>query len=234
LKKQLKKVLKTLMRSIRGYDGYTHTFSQSGEDLIVYNYFRPQLFEGYKGFYVDIGAHDPFLGSNTQLLYNMGWRGINIEPLPGAIAQFEKYRKHDTNLAMAVGPTAEPLLFHMHPQAVMSALVTEDEAKAKGIPEAQLRKIPVKTLRSILEQYVPKGKQIDLLSVDAEGLDLEVLRTNDWDIYRPKAILIEINHRLVPEVLASPEHQYLTELGYHFMAKTIINNAVSTCLYVSE
>jgi hypothetical protein len=135
---------------------------------------------------------------------------------------------------MAVGPTAEPLLFHMHPQAVMSALVTEDEAKAKGIPEAQLRKIPVKTLRSILEQYVPKGKQIDLLSVDAEGLDLEVLRTNDWDIYRPKAILIEINHRLVPEVLASPEHQYLTELGYHFMAKTIINNAVSTCLYVSE
>jgi hypothetical protein len=54
------------------------TYGQEGEDLIL-----EKLFEGQKtGFFVDVGAHHPFRFSNTQLLYEWGWRGTTSSPLP--------------------------------------------------------------------------------------------------------------------------------------------------------
>ena len=56
-------------------------YSQEGEDMIL-----GKIFSGQKhGFYVDVGAHHPLRFSNTYLFYLKGWRGINIDAMPGSM-----------------------------------------------------------------------------------------------------------------------------------------------------
>lgn len=49
------------------------------------------------------------------------------------------------------------------------------------------------TLTDICNRYIKKEKQIDLLSIDTEGYDLQVLRSLDWMHWRPKMVICEIN-----------------------------------------
>lgn len=46
------------------------------------------------------------------------------------------------------------------------------------------------TLEKICDIYV-KDKQIDILSIDVEGLDMAVLESNNWEKYRPTYIIVE-------------------------------------------
>ena len=50
-------------------------YSQWGEDLFIQKYFKDKI----KGFYLDIGCFHPIMYSNTFLLFNKGWSGINID-----------------------------------------------------------------------------------------------------------------------------------------------------------
>ena len=52
------------------------SFSQKGEDLII----ERIIGNKEKGFYIDIGAHNPNVFNNTKRFYVKGWSGINIEP----------------------------------------------------------------------------------------------------------------------------------------------------------
>ena len=83
------------------------SYSEYYEDLILYLL----LFDIEKGFYIDVGAYDPIQVSVTKFFYLKGWRGINIEPLPGKIELFQKERPNDINLQLAVGEKKETLLF---------------------------------------------------------------------------------------------------------------------------
>jgi hypothetical protein len=67
------------------------SFSQFGEDRFLLRYFRDQT----SGFYVDVGASHPFSFSNTYLLYERGWRGLNLEPAPDDFALLQRHRPRD-------------------------------------------------------------------------------------------------------------------------------------------
>jgi hypothetical protein len=108
-----------------------HSYSQEGEDRVL----SSLLFKlhGGKhindGFYVDVGAHHPFLFSNTCLFYKQGWHGINIDAMPGSMAAFQKHRPRDINLESGVGQKAEKLKFFVFNEL---ALNTFDESLAKA------------------------------------------------------------------------------------------------------
>lgn len=55
------------------------------------------------------------------------------------------------------------------------------------------QRIPVRTitLASLLRQFWPAGRSIDLLNVDCEREDLAILQSNDWERYRPGVIIVE-------------------------------------------
>jgi hypothetical protein len=59
-----------------------------------------------------------------------------------------------------------------------------------------------------------KSKEIDLLSIDVEGFELEVLKSNNWNKYKPKIIILESNGTMSnPNVLY--EHiDFLRPIGY--------------------
>src|SRR5437868_6288327 len=74
------------------------SYSQDGEDLVLSRFLSSEN----KGFYVDVGAHHPTRFSNTYFFYKKGWRGINIDAMPGSMIAFDKMRPRDTNVEAAI------------------------------------------------------------------------------------------------------------------------------------
>ncbi|MCS6954957.1 MAG: FkbM family methyltransferase [Candidatus Calescibacterium sp.] len=81
--------------------------------------------------------------------------------------------------------------------------------------------LEVKPLSEILDDYLPKNTDIDFMNIDVEGMDLEVLETNDWDKYRPKIILVEIlNISSIEDLTKHEITKFLQKKGYVPFAKS--------------
>ena len=189
-------------------------FSQNGEDIVIQSLFPDK---GYIGFYVDVGAHHPTRFSNTALLAKRGWRGINIDPLPSAFRAFQSSRPGDINLCMGIAASRgnAPYLMHREPAFNRLALPELEGVVAGNIPNAdRTMTVEVDTLAAVLEKHLPAGRKIDLLTVDCEGLDEQVLRSNDWARFRPTAVCVE-DWQDDPE---SSLLAYMTSLGYRQVA----------------
>lgn len=161
--------------------------SQKGEDLAIDTYFHHKK----KGFYIDIGAYHPQRYNNTKFFYDRGWHGINIEPNPNAIQLFQKDRMKDVNLNIGIGSKVGTLLFYVFESAALS---TFSRKEADELLKADYRvrnkmNIQVDTLKNIMKKYVKS--RVDFISVDTEGLDMGVLKSNDWKKYRPTLLCVE-------------------------------------------
>jgi len=184
-----------ILESVSILQPYVHQILQSSsqfqEDLLI----DLLLNKKKTGFYVDIGANDPFFNSNTRRFYLRGWRGINIEPGFSEFKKIAENRLEDINLNMAVSNESGNLTFYQIGND--SSLSTLDHNTATKMAEAYklpLTSITVEVLplSQILDSYLD-NRQIDFMSVDAEGHDLAVLKSNDWDKYRPTLVMIESN-----------------------------------------
>lgn len=87
------------------------SYAQHGDDLFVMNLFNN--LEMKKFTYLDIGAHNPYIISNTALFYKMGCRGINVEANPNLIQYFYEYRPEDCNLNIGIGKQQGTMPFFM-------------------------------------------------------------------------------------------------------------------------
>ena len=200
------------MQTFRG------SYSQLGEDLVI-----DQLLNYKdKGVYVDIGAHHPTRLSNTKRFYNRGWRGINVDPNPFLIKKFKEERKEDINLILGVGKKNGFLFFYEFFPSTLSTLSAKEAKKYinEGFKLVSQKKVPVKTLSFILEKYC-KNKVINFLSVDTEGMDLEVLQSNNWKKYKPQVICVE-NHGNNKNIL-----NFLKEHGYQLKYNNGLNSIFS-------
>jgi FkbM family methyltransferase len=193
-------------------------YSQEGEDLVLARLFG----EGSIGVYVDVGAHHPLRFSNTHRLYLQGWRGVNVEPNPDQLALFERLRPGDVNVACGVSDAAGTLTYVMFNEPALNTFDAELAKTREGgaYRIVGTREIDVVPLADLLAQCLEPGTAIDLLTVDVEGLDLNVLRSNDWSRWRPRCVIAEALRSDVEAVLGSPLHAFLRAQGYRFFAKT--------------
>lgn len=226
MKPFLDRHLSPRLRTLRTYIGEmarhapVKSYSQEGEDLIL-----RRIFENRRGgFYVDVGAYHPILYSNTYLFYRMGWRGINIEPNPGSMRWFRRYRVHDINLAVGVSDVATDRRYYMFNEPALNTF-EEDVANRPTRNEKRVYRtgetvIPVKRLDTILREHLPADQTIDFLSVDVEGHELNVVRSNDWERFRPGCLLVEVLDGDLEEIVRSALHRLLKEADYTLYAKT--------------
>ena len=84
-------------------------------------------------------------------------------------------------------------------------------------------------MSDILEKYLERHHRIDFLSIDVEGLDLQVLKSNDWLKFRPKVVLVEILNTSIHSIHSDPIYEFLIDKSYHFFSK-----AVNTSFFVSN
>lgn len=165
-------------------------YSQYGEDVVLLSIFEKQC----EGFYVDVGAHHPTRYSNTYLLYKRGWRGINIDANPASIKLFKRDRPKDINILSGVAEKEGQMTYWMFSDPAVNSFSENDAHKWLGKTWIKLLKkeqVKVLPLKVILEKNLPPSAGIDLLNVDTEGLDLQVLRSNDWEKFKPKVIVVE-------------------------------------------
>ena len=198
------------------------SYSQDGEDMMLQTYYEKE--KHYKGFYIDVGAHHPYRFSNTAYFYKKGWRGINIEPSPTLFRSFQIRRKRDINLNVGISSYNTSIPFHIFND---QALNTFDEKLAQVRHSNNDRykivskiDIQIFTLRDILEKYLPSNQHIDFLTIDVEGLDLEVLKSNDWDRFQPDYILVECDEN-IENVHQDEVYQFLQEKNYRLAGRTL-------------
>ena len=197
-------------------------YAQEGEDCIL-----EEIFAGRKeGFYVDIGAHHPFGYSNTWKFYKKGWRGINIDATPGSMQLFKKFRPGDINLEIPVAGERKKMQFYMYREPALNGFLDEktlNENRRKGWELLESLELEALPLGGILDQYMPEGTSITLMSIDIEGLELAVLKSNDWKKYRPEMLIVEMSGTDLEQVLSHPVTEFLVSLGYKPTVKTLRN-----------
>ena len=202
------------------------SWSQHGEDNIIISLLN------YKknGFYVDIGAHHPYRFSNTYKLSQMGWRGINIDPLPGSKKLFDEARPSDINIEIGISDSDDILIYNIFEEGALNTFSSEMVIKAYvdyAVKPVSKRKVKVITLADCLEKYMPDEVSIDLMNIDVEGFDYRVLVSNNWSKYKPKVIVCEINNAEISKIINSDIYTFLSRNGYRFVAKTVLS-----CIFV--
>jgi FkbM family methyltransferase len=227
------RIRRLVPRSIKDFvlfrilDGYaSKSYSQEGEDMILRRFFA----EKPKGFYVDVGAHHPKRFSNTFHFYKQGWSGINVDAMPGSMQQFKRQRPRDINLEIPVGPDQHSLTYYIFNETALNGFdASLSQHRASTLDSYHIErtiKLDTRSLGSILDEYLPPNTLIDFMSVDVEGMDLEVLKSNNWNKYRPEIILVEILDSSLSELKSSNVDKFLESCGYEIYAK-----AVNTVLY---
>jgi FkbM family methyltransferase len=205
---------------------YRKSYSQCGEDMILSFIFYKAL-KIKKPTYLDIGAYDPYEDSNTAIFYENGSTGVNVEPNLERYEKIAKERKQDINLNLGVSSKEGFADFYMVSSEKMSTLVKPKAEKLLASYQMSIKstkKIKVITVNKIIEKYC-EGICPDLLSLDAEGMDLAILHSINWKKYSPTAICTETasystdgNEKKDVRLIS-----YLESKGYMVYADTRIN-----------
>lgn len=217
---------RTALREAFGEQKFSRlSYSQEGEDLVLLRLFENDA----PGVFVDVGAHHPFRFSNTSLLYQRGWRGINIDARPDGMEAFRRHRPRDINLQMGVSEAPGRLELYVFAEPALSTFdpALAQERRSMGWPTAGTRWVECLPLAEILTRELPSlgVADLDLLTIDVEGLDLQVLRSNDWGRFRPRAVVVEVLASDLAGLMNSEISAFLGGVGYKPFAK-LVNSAV--------
>jgi len=208
---------------------YKTSYAQCGEDIIIDAFLRGLSIT--QPTYIDIGTYHPILNNNTYLFYKNGGHGICIEPDEDFFRLIQKNRPKDISLNVGVGPEAiEKANFYLmssHNLNTFSKSEAELTVTEENYGKQEIKKVvqlPLVTAHSLIEKYLHTAP--DILSVDAEGLDFEIITSIDLTRYRPKIICTETlrygpGQKLGKETSVS---EYLAKNDYILYADTYVNS----------
>lgn len=171
------------------------SYAQAGQDTFVHDLI------GDTGYFVDVGAHDGIVHSNTYALEQLGWDGVCVEPNADAF--------NALMMSRLAGRSRIAISDHL-------GTVQFDGVRV-GVGDA----IECETLTSLLETF-EAPPVIDYLSIDVEGHELEVLAGMDFARWRVRLITIEHNLYLEGPGRKNAIFDYLTELGFERVREDVV------------
>ncbi len=176
-----------------------NTYSGDFEDIIIDNILRNNGKDISSIHYIELGTCNPIMGNNTYHFYEKGASGILVEANPYVIETIRMYRERDIVLHRAVyKESGINVSFFISSELGLSSLdknhVEENpdwQKKYKIEEEVLVPSIDVNDVFEMLKD------ECDLLAIDLEGYDLETLESIDYNKYRPKIIVAELNYTYV-------------------------------------
>lgn len=171
----------------------TNYYSQQGEDFVL-----DQIFDGKaQGFFVEVGCIDGLRFSNTLTFEERGWKGICIEAHADYIEALRKNRPGSIVLHCAAGEADQSdVAFYANSRGSLSSL---DRGKEQYFKENyteffhgyQVQTVTKCRLDTVFDMH--HVGEIDILSLDIEGYEVEAMRGLDLARYRPRVMVIEVD-----------------------------------------
>lgn len=174
-----------------------------------------EFFEGKPGFYVDVGANDPVLDSQSQHLEDLDWSGLLIEPDPDYCEALRKSRKGlviERACSSSENAGKQLLLNRAGPHSTLEA-----RPIALGAVIRSTVSVRCEELDTILQAHTVQAG-FDLLSVDIEGHEIEALSGFNFTKWRPRLVLLE------DHVTNLKKHQLMKRNGYQLILRTGLNS----------
>lgn len=203
------------------------SYSQLGEDKTIdfYMYYYTDIDrENVK--YVDIGMNHPIYCNNTYLFYKKGGNGILIEPNSVHCETARELRPNDyvINAGIKFDQKDEAIYYNFKNT---SGLNTFDKTRADrlikdGYELLEEKTIPLYDINAVLANKF-ENNQIDFMSIDVEGVDELILKSINFDIYKPTFICIEANKSSVGSREKDFIINYLDKHNYLLLADNTIN-----------
>jgi FkbM family methyltransferase len=191
--------------------GMQKFFSQLGEDCLLGILFEFKT----RGFFVDVGAFDGIYLSNSYAFEQLGWSGICVEAHPDYFELCINNRLaskcvHAACLARGQGAVE----FRAERGGLFSGTNADESFTAsvyrgQGVQFDGFRTISVPSI-SLNELLTDTTAEIDFVSIDVEGAELEVLKGFDLERYQPRLLVIEANKQEERDALCA----YLDGRGY--------------------
>lgn len=184
-------------------------YSQHGEQQIIVDYFK-----GFAGTLLSIGENDGITFSNSRALLELGWYGVLVEPSEKTFKELTKNSEpftrqvllHNVGIADYCG-TAEfyesgPLVSKKDHSLVSSIKKEETERWTKKskpsdpVVKFTKTKIPVIDFATLLKNS--GCDHFDFITIDVEGVEIEILKQIDLKALGCKMICLEYNNK--PEI----------------------------------
>ena len=213
------------------YRRYSISFSKSGDDIQLYKLIN----KTEPGVYVDIGAWHPVKASNTYFFYFRGWKGICVDPNPDMALLFQKYRNADTFINKAVGYGKDKLYYMLEESSSSMNTFDLDFLKENNLEGTiiETKKLNFISLEKLLDENLKVDERLDFFDIDVEGLDLQVLESNNWGKYRPKIIIVE-THISLEKDLDSQIVKFLDSVNYRIIAKSVIAGNLGNLFFIDK
>ena len=186
-------------------------YSRFGEDIILREILKKEI---SNGFYIDVGCYHPKKFSNTYMLYKKGWSGINIDMEEDKISLFNMVRPRDLNVLSPISDKEEEVTLYRYSKYGLESTIDKKIASETTDSIYDKTIIKTKTLNEVLNESSYKDTQIDVLSIDTEGMDFRVLKSLDIKKYSPKVIIIEDHHKKIEDILETDTFKFLVQNNY--------------------
>ena len=203
---------------------FVYNTSQCGQDVFVYS----QFFEGKKnGTFVDIGAYDGVLFSNTYFFEKeLEWTGICVEPIPDIFKKLEANRACICVQGCIAEEEGYVSFLHIEGDSTSEMLsgirknydprLWKQIDREREILQTHWKEIQVSAFdtNKLLKKH--DFQKIDFLSLDVEGSEIEVLKSWDLTQYPISIISVENNYDdpYIRELLEQKDFEYITRLRH--------------------
>lgn len=209
------------------FPGGKLSYAQCGEDLIIDFILNAVGKKLVHSSYLDIGTHDPVHLNNTFYFYRTGASGVCVEPDSFAAARIRKKRPRDTCLNVGVGAsTTKAAPFYVMESTTLSTFSKEraDELQRMKHRLDKVLEVPLVGVNEIVEKHF--GAAPSVVSIDVEGLDLEILSSFDFSRWRPEVFCVETLGYSTDRTAGKKDLEIvrlMEEKGYFVFADTYIN-----------
>ena len=207
------------------------SFSQSGEDAIISYILNTLQLDIKKCRYLDLGANHAVHLSNTYKFYRQGARGVLVDANPELAEELRKERPEDTVVNRCISENPDSVLdFYILNGDGLSTPDYQFALKCiEENPSLEItKKISVEsiTVSQIADTYFP-SQAPEIMSIDIEGNELEILKSIDFENFRPLVIIcemIEYRNGLTVGGKNKETADFMKSAGYEEFAFTGINS----------